>query len=121
LNAALISAATEGNLLFLKLCIQNGADIHCVSSNLSKTPLAWACTGGHMEIVEYLVNKGADIHRGRIDSGCSPLCYAAECGNLNILKFLSSQGAEINPTDVVPLYFASQNGHFDTVVFLVEN
>lgn len=96
LNNGLISACTEGNLAYVKLFVEKGADLQCYDPDLTKTPLAWAAGYGHLETVQYLVEKGANIHQGRISKGISPLFFACDNAQQEVIEYLIQCGADVN-------------------------
>lgn len=125
LNNGLISACTEGNLPYVQLFVEKGADLQCYDPDLTKTPLAWAAGYGHLETVKYLVEKGANIHQGRISKGISPLFFACDNAHKDVIEYLIEKGADVNQprTDdgSTPLFITSQHGFLEIVELLIKH
>lgn len=79
-----------------------------------------ACKKGHFYAVDMLITRGANIELGVIN----PLMMAAKGGYLYIVTYILQCGANVNaetPLAETALFFASENGHADTVNLLLEH
>ncbi|XP_063436937.1 uncharacterized protein LOC134718369 [Mytilus trossulus] len=54
----LLTAAENGNIKEVELCVKNGANLECRDRRYERTPLIWAAWEGHLEVVTYLVTHG---------------------------------------------------------------
>lgn len=119
LEKDLLYHAKFGNLIGVKECIENGADINARGSY--GTPLMVASYYGHLEVVKYLVSKKADINL-EYDIKGSALRRATIGGHLEIVKHLVENGADMdfNHSNVgTVLNAASESGHIEIVEYLV--
>lgn len=125
LNNSLISACIEGNLEFVKLFVECGAELNCFDPDITKTPLGWSCDSGKLSIVKYLVEKGANINVGRVNKDSTPI-HIASCNNFpEILEYLIQYGADFNKyrndNHTTPLYEACGKGYEEIVDLLLKN
>ena len=60
-------ACDVGNLKFVKLLVEKGADINATTAKYM-TPLHYACRSGSLEIVSYLISNGANTQIESISS-----------------------------------------------------
>ncbi|XP_052065259.1 uncharacterized protein LOC127705045 isoform X6 [Mytilus californianus] len=86
-NKKLLTAATEGNIKEVELCVKNGASLEC-KDDFGKTPLMYAAYRGHMEIVSNLATHGCNLEAEDMD-GARALHYAAENGQIEIAIWLT--------------------------------
>lgn len=125
LDNGLISACTEGQIEFVKLFLEKGADVQSRDSELKMSPLAWATDGNHFEIVQYLIDNGANINEGRFATGSTPLYIASQNGNVQLVKYLIESGSNVNKARTTdkssPLYISSQNNYSEIVEILLQN
>lgn len=85
-GTALIEAALNGKINFVKLLIKNNADVN-VQNRGGMTALMWACHNGDLEMTKMLLDAGADknIKDGKYDA----LYHAREYGeNDEVIKLL---------------------------------
>ena len=86
-GTALIEAALNGKINFVKLLIKNNADVN-VQNMGGMTALMWACHNGDLEMTKMLLDAGADksIKKGDRDA----LYHTREYGeNEEIIKLLT--------------------------------
>ncbi|WP_300756961.1 ankyrin repeat domain-containing protein [uncultured Brachyspira sp.] len=86
-DTALIEAALNGKINFVKLLIKNNADVN-VQNMGGMTALMWACHRGDLEMTKMLLYAGADksIKKGNRDA----LYHAREYGeNEEVIKLLT--------------------------------
>ena len=92
-------AADNGNMVIVKLLLNNGADVS-VDGGYA---VAYSALKGHIDIVKYLISLGADVNKIVSDDGAiikeTPLMYAAESGHVDIVKLLLDHGAKPLFTD----------------------
>lgn len=81
-------AASEGDLDFLKYCVESGANI----DTGIETPICYSCKNNHLQCVQYLVEKECN-YRFRDDL---PFKYAVTYYNMDIVKYLLSLGIDPN-------------------------
>ncbi|KAF8770210.1 Ankyrin-3 like protein [Argiope bruennichi] len=106
-------AAGYGRLAASKLLMQAGA-IASLRTGDGSTPLDIAAECGHCELVEELLN-GADI-----SSKIQALRTAAFKGNLKLVELIFNSGMDIKFLhDSSALHLAAEEGHVDTVKFLL--
>jgi ankyrin repeat protein len=95
-----------------ELLIENGADVHNVTSDERNTPLHSAAIWGCAECAEVFLAHGADIE-AEDAFGHRPLHNAAASGQAGVLELLIGSGAEIDARDekgLTPLHWASMKG-----------
>ncbi|PWA01393.1 hypothetical protein BB558_002519 [Smittium angustum] len=133
----------RGNLKFVKLFVENGADME-IHDGIS---LKLAIKYKHLDVVKYLVERGAKtkhcedlepfLSTQNIDSEIANfpakkrlrtsvedehnLQEASANGCFDIVKILVENGAGIHENNETALKEASENGHLDIVEYLVEN
>jgi hypothetical protein len=87
----LMEACTCGDLEFVRLLLENGANPRMLDDN----PLCIACRIGIFDIVSVLVEMGADIEKPD-KKGTPPLVYACLYFFPRVVEFLLSRGANPN-------------------------
>ena len=60
-------ACETGKLKYVKLLVENGADVNSITADYM-TPLHYACKSGSVDVVSYLITKGADLQVESISS-----------------------------------------------------
>ncbi|XP_052065512.1 uncharacterized protein LOC127705231 isoform X3 [Mytilus californianus] len=118
----LLTAAREGNIKEVELCVKNKANLECKTDDLwGKTPLMLAAWGGHLEVVTYLATHGSQLDV--TDRwGMTPLMLAAWGGHLEVVTYLVTHGSQLEVTDEwrrTPLMLAAERGHLEVVTYLV--
>ena len=98
-SARLFDAICNENLISVKFCLQNGANINAKDSRFGRSPLHIAAVCRNLEIVKILIQNGANINAKNNHYGRSPLHYAALNGNLEIVKILIQNGAHLDIKD----------------------
>ena len=61
-SARLFDAICNENLISVKFCLQNGADINAKDNNIGMSPLHNAACSGNLEIVRFLLQNGANVN-----------------------------------------------------------
>ncbi|XP_076084407.1 uncharacterized protein LOC143055150 [Mytilus galloprovincialis] len=120
-NKKLTTAARDGDIEALKLCLQNGADID-YRDGYGWTALMFAAWDGHLEICRLLIDTGCkiDTTSGR---GWTALMWAAQGGQLEVCRLLIDTGCKIDITSIngeTALHWAAEWGHLQTTRCLVE-
>jgi ankyrin repeat protein len=93
----LLAAIDTGNLLMVKLLVDNGANINgSFDLGLVRTPLQRAAEIGNFEIVQYLLENGAHANSAPCYSGGTPLQLTAIEGHVGIAELLLEYGADVN-------------------------
>ena len=85
-QTALHLAVENGHINIVRLCLEKGANVNFVKTNLI-TPLHLACTSGQLDIVNILVNSDADIEAKNALQE-TPLHRAALFNRVNIVEYL---------------------------------
>ncbi|XP_076081053.1 uncharacterized protein LOC143051961 [Mytilus galloprovincialis] len=108
----LITAAREGNIQVVEICIENGASLECRDHDMrGRTPLMLAAWRGHLEVVTFLVSHGSQLEATSRD-GKTALHYAAQFGRIDVTKLLTDQGCSPwvktkegkTPYDLIEIY-----------------
>ncbi|XP_076080537.1 uncharacterized protein LOC143051531 [Mytilus galloprovincialis] len=116
----LLTAAKEGNIKEVELCVKNRANLECRGTD-GRTPLMFAARGGQLEVVTFLVTHKSQLEATDRD-GRTPLMLAAVGGHLEVVTFLVTQGCQLEATSkngMTPLMWAAWGGHLEVVTFLV--
>jgi ankyrin repeat protein len=82
LNSSLFKYAKLGDLINIKLLLEQGADIHAQDDYA----LRLSASKGNLDMVKYLIEQVAD---NKVDDNYA-LKYSAYHGNLEILKYLNT-------------------------------
>lgn len=117
-NAALLSAARDGDNDRIRRLIQEGADPHH-KSKYGLTALHQACRSGHQNTAEMLITSyRIDVNTSnRLD--VTPLYHASYHGHGNIIALLLRHGARLDGSGPSPLTAACREGSLDNVKRLV--
>jgi ankyrin repeat protein len=122
LDVALVAAANVGNIAWMELLLDLGADID-LDTSFFGSPLHTATYAGHDTAVKFLLSRGADPNRNDGDAGNLLLHYAAGAGHLSLVQLLLEMGSEpdsYNASGQTPLLLAAAAGHSDVVEFLLD-
>ncbi|RPA97773.1 ankyrin, partial [Choiromyces venosus 120613-1] len=129
-ETALCWAAREGNLVIMRLLVEEGdADINLSGENggdfLLRTPLHFAAIRGHLSVVKFLVKcEGVDIN-ARDALGDSPLDYARRGKDKKMVRILCEDGrVDVNAVnggagEKPVLITATEYGHLEIVRYLL--
>uniref|UniRef100_A0AAQ6ARQ7 KAP NTPase domain-containing protein n=1 Tax=Amphiprion ocellaris TaxID=80972 RepID=A0AAQ6ARQ7_AMPOC len=121
----LMLAAEQGSLEIVQELIRRGAnvnldDVDCWSALIS------AAKEGHMDVVKELLENSAYIeHRDMVGTAKTPVvktfpvCDHSGCSDIVLQVFLLCAFTQQYGT--TPLIWASRKGHFDCVMYLLEN
>ncbi len=111
----------DKSMKFMKLLIENGADISKAENFWSETPLFAAARSGYHEAVELLLDLGAKPdHRSHLDE--TPLHLAAETYDVKTVQMLIDAGAEIDARNRIgrtALHVAAHANRLDVVKALL--
>lgn len=116
-------AASIGDLVLIKQCVEKGAKIRAKDDS-SWTALHYVARhNGRLECLKYFVEMGINIH-AKTETGSTALHLAAEGGHLECMKYLVRLGADVNSKTSLrrmsPLHAASGNGRLNCVQYLIE-
>ncbi|XP_071138166.1 uncharacterized protein [Mytilus edulis] len=117
----LLTAAEEGNIKEVELCVKNRANLEC-RGFIGRTPLMWAAVRGHLEVVTFLVTQGSQLEVTDW-GGRTPLMLAAWFGHLEVVTFLVTHGSQLEATDQdggTALHLAAQYGGIDVTKWLTD-
>lgn len=88
-ETAVSIAAFKGNLSYVKLLVEAGADVNLYGW----PPLTYAAYNGHTQIVDYLLKRGAQID-AKTENGSSALFFAARFGHIEVVELLLKNKAD---------------------------
>jgi len=90
-------ASFYGNLMFVQLLIQAGAEVNCIEKR-KWTPLMYAVRYGRLDVTRELVLNHAKLEM-KNDEGHTALMIAAKYGQIDILNFIMNHGADPDQKD----------------------
>ncbi|KAL4876389.1 ankyrin repeat-containing domain protein [Aspergillus karnatakaensis] len=105
----ILIAALSGHVDMVKLLLENGVDVNCMSPYQVPTIVYAACESRNLEFVRYLIlEKKADISIANTD-GDTPLGRAVSMGHPQIVRFLLEHRAPHVPNNqgVYPIHLAA--------------
>ncbi|XP_062585227.1 ankyrin-3-like [Saccostrea cucullata] len=121
------AACAHGHINIVQMFLQHKPYINCSMTNDTSAILA-AVGNGHAKVVDLLLKTGADVNSFQKKKVMSPILFDVIAhGHELVLKLLVTCGVNLSivtrETDDsdTPLIIASQNGHYSTVQFLLEN
>lgn len=123
-RTCLHEAAIAGSLPLVNLCIQNGVVVDKTDS-YGRNALHYASMHGHPIVCQQLLK--ATLPPNVLDrDNYTPLVYATMKGSVDCIRVLLDEGnVPVEPTtplgDLIPLSLASQSGHVDVVLLLLEH
>jgi ankyrin repeat protein len=125
----LTMAIVSGQLSYVRLLLQRGADVHALNAltqqfTLQNTPLYW-CTMKRKgaEMTALLLEYGAAVNSAN-SSGDSPLLGAAISGDLASARVLIRAGADVGAVcsnGMTSLHPAARWGHLELLQLLLEH
>ncbi|XP_002119938.2 scaffold protein ILK [Ciona intestinalis] len=119
----IFSHCRDGNLVAVKVWLDNTENDLNQGDDHLFSPLHWACREGHMHIVEILLNRGARINAANMGDD-TPLHNAAQMGHFEILKKIIKYNADVNAINEhgnTPLHYACFGQHAACAEELVTN
>jgi ankyrin repeat protein len=121
LSAAILEAASSGDIDRVELLLEADASLLHVRDGDGLTPLHHAVISGHTELAERLLDRGADLMALDADDR-TPLHHAASHGDAASVALLLARGAEVMARDFrgrTPLFIAANWGGSVEVVELL--
>ncbi|XP_071143283.1 uncharacterized protein [Mytilus edulis] len=119
-NRELVIAARDGNVNYLMLCLENGADIEY--KWYGDTALMWAARKGHLKVTHVLLGSACD--KEAIDAaGWTAFMLAAIEGHLKVTQLLLERGCNrmaAGNDGRTALHLAAQSGRLKITRYLVE-
>ena len=121
-RTCLHEAAIAGSLSLVELCIQKGVSVE-KTDLYGRTALHYASMHSHPIVCQRLLE--ANLPPNTLDrDNYTPLVYATMRGSVDCVRVLLGKGrVPVEPTppgDLIPLSLASQSGHVDVVLLLLE-
>ena len=125
-DTPLHTAIEYGNIKFIKLLLENGADINA-KDKLGNTLLHFAAKYGKLEIVKLLLENGVDVN-AKDNAGKTPLRFAVKNGHIDIVDLVLSSVTEEQKMNLLatkdsyddtPLHTAIREGHIDIVKLIL--
>ncbi|RDB20514.1 Ankyrin repeat protein nuc-2 [Hypsizygus marmoreus] len=122
-RTCLHEAAMAGALPLVNLCIEKGVRVD-KTDLYGRTALHYASMKGHPAVCQRLLEAGLPANVLDRDN-YSPLVYATMKGSVDCVRVLLDEGkVPAEPTmplgDLIPLSLASQSGHVDVVLLLLQ-
>lgn len=122
-RTCLHEAAIAGSLSLVDLSIQKGVDVE-KTDLYGRTALHYASMHRHPTVCQRLLR--ANLPPNTFDrDNYTPLVYATMKGSVDCVRVLLNEGqVPVEPTplgDLIPLSLASQSGHVDVVLLLLEH
>ncbi|XP_077974623.1 scaffold protein ILK-like [Styela clava] len=109
----IFSACRDGNLMAVKVWLDNTENDLNQGDDHLFSPLHWASRYGHNTIVEMLLSRGARVNSANMGDD-TPLHNAAQMGRLDVIHKLIREKAEVNALNEhgnTPLHYACFNNH----------
>lgn len=123
-RSCLHEAAMSGSLRLVNLCLEKCSHRDKVDV-YGRSPLHYAAMKGHATVCQRLLEVKLPLNILDVDN-CSPLVYATMKGSADCVSVLLKEATvDIGPTsasgDLSPLSLASQTGHVDVVLLLLQH
>ncbi|GFT08545.1 ankyrin-3 [Nephila pilipes] len=111
-------SALNGNLEFVKYCLENGCNINDRNES-GLTALHLAVQGNHQDVVIYLIDKGAETNV-KDNDGHTVSFFAAKNNCVNIISVLIEKTKSIPIDQIESLCTAVFEGHHDILSILLK-
>ena len=121
-ETALTNASYKGNVMIVRILLDNGADIGIEAGNYDLTATMRASSRGHVEVERLLLDRGVNVNAVN-KHGYSALLMASSTGHTAVVCLLLDRGADVNAIDMngdTALLVASSSGRTDTVRILLD-
>ena len=120
---ALVDAAFEGKVVWMKVLLAAGADVdefECQAARC-RTPLIAASQAGRYEAAQLLLARGANVNK-RMKRGQTALMFASYYGHTSLVRFLLANGADVSADfeGDTALRWANQKGNTEIAELLTE-
>lgn len=116
-------AADLGQVEFVELLLDAGADVNARTRMAGWTPLHFACANAQEDTLKLLCEKGADPN-ARDAANRTPVHLAAWRGNIRHLRILIEHGADTASQDLegnTPLHYAAAEGKILLIRLLAQS
>ena len=119
-NAAMLFAASYGQVQSVDFFLKNGVDIN-YSDDKGQTALFLASKSGQIEVIKLLLNLGVDVNYTPSKTSTTALVIAALNGQVETVKLLLDKGADVKKisNDVSALSAASYGNNAEIVKILL--
>ncbi|CAJ0933075.1 unnamed protein product, partial [Mesorhabditis belari] len=118
-ESPLTLASCGGHTTLVKMLLDAGAHLE-EPNDESYTPLMEASREGHTEVVKLLLEKGANVNAQTDETGETAMTLAACSGHTEVLALLEKSGGDLEIGANSPLMEASQEGHLETVKYILD-
>lgn len=121
IDSAVICASAEGHTDVVRLLIERGASVQCLTRD-SSNALQRACKGGHLEVAKILLQHGANANTP--DRWMwTPIHHAAHGRHSALVALLLENGANQSsqtPLGLTACHLAASRGDAETITMLLD-
>jgi len=125
---AIHHAVLGGNLVNVKLLHEAGANINCISNDLTRNlhSIHFASKFNMLDMIDFFLQQKVDIEQ-KTFFGLTSLHVACECGSYETVKFLLDKSANLQAITndenhcLTPLHYAIIYNHINIIELLMQN